>query len=291
MKSVALPDGTPMPALGLGTWRFGESAARRTADVKAVRLALEIGYRLIDTAEMYGEGGAEEVVGQALAEAQRGGGLARGDCFIVSKVYPHNASRRGTVAACERSLRRLGLDRIDLYLLHWRGPHPLAETVEAMQALQAAGKIGHWGVSNLDTDEMDELVAAGGSGCACNQVYYSPAERGPEFSLLPWLRQRGMPLMAYSPLAQGAAGDLVADETLAAIGAALATGSGAASAAQVALAWLLAQPGVCVIPKAGREAHLRENFAAASLVLTAEARGQLEARFPAPGRKRPLAML
>lgn len=287
MKTCPLPDGTPMPALGLGTWRLGESAAARPQEVAALRLALDIGYRLIDTAEMYGEGGAEEVLGAALAEALRGGGLRREALFIVSKVYPHNASRAGTVAACERSLRRLGLDQIDLYLLHWRGQHALAHTVEAMQALQATGKIRHWGVSNLDTDDMDELLAAGGSACACNQVYYSPAERGPEFSLLPWLRQRRMPLMAYSPLDQGAAGGLVTDATLAAIGAA----HGGASAAQVALAWLLAQPGVAVIPKAGSEKHLRENFAAAALSLTADDLARIDARFPPPRRQRPLAML
>ncbi len=281
---IALPDGTALPPLGLGTWRFGEQAAHRRAEVAALREAFEIGYRLIDTAEMYGEGGAETVLGQALAEAWRAGALKREDLFIVSKVYPHNASRDGTVAACERSLKRLGLDHLDLYLLHWRGQHPLAHTVAGMQALQAAGRIRHWGVSNLDTDDMQELFAAGGQACACNQVYYSPSERDVEASLLPWLRERRIPLMAYSPIDQGALGD---DDTLAAIGAR----HGGASAAQVALAWLMAQGGVLPIPKAGSAAHLRENFAAIDLRLTDDDRRAIDARFPPPRRKRPLAMI
>jgi diketogulonate reductase-like aldo/keto reductase len=283
MHTVTFPDGQTRPALGLGTWRLGESPRRRADEVAAVRLALEIGYRVIDTAEMYAEGGAEEVIGQALAEALRAGTLQREELFVVSKVYPHNASRQGTRAACERSRRRLGLDRIDLYLLHWRGQHTLAETVGAFEELQAHGAIGHWGVSNFDRDDMVELMGvAGGKACAANQVYYSLGERGAGFDLLPWLRERSMPLMAYCPIGQGA---LAADETLREIG----SGHGV-SAAQVALAWVLQQTGVMAIPKAAREAHLRENLAAANLRLSVEDLRAINKRFPPPHQRTPLAM-
>ncbi len=207
MQTLNMPHGAALPQLGLGTWHMGEAAARRGAEVAAVRSAIAMGYRLIDTAEMYGDGGAEQVVGQAIADALRAGDVRRDELFVVSKVLPHNASRRGTQAACERSLARLGLDRIDLYLLHWRGPHRLADTREALQALVQQGRIGAWGVSNFDTGDMEELAAlgpAGGAQCAANQVYYSLGERGPEFSLLPWQRAHGLPLMAYSPIDQGA---------------------------------------------------------------------------------------
>jgi diketogulonate reductase-like aldo/keto reductase len=267
--------------LGLGTWRLGESRAARTAEVAAVRQALELGYRLIDTAEMYGEGGAEEVVGTALAEAVRAGDVRREDVVVVSKVYPHNASRRGTQQACDRSRRRLGLDRIDLYLLHWRGEHPLADTVAGMHALLAAGHVGHWGVSNFDTDDLAELEAVA-DDCATDQVWYSLGQRGAEFELLPRLRRRGMPLMAYSPIDMGRA---AGDATLAAIGRARGL-----SAAQVALAAVLAQDGVVAIPKAVSPAHLRENLAAAQVVLTDDERRRIDARFPPPARKQALAM-
>jgi diketogulonate reductase-like aldo/keto reductase len=288
MHHLSLPDGTSIPALGLGTWRMGEAASAQASEVAAVRLALELGYRLIDTAEMYGEGGAETVVGRALGEALGQGTVSREQLVIVSKVYPHNASRAGTVAACERSLKRLGLDKIDLYLLHWRGQHPLRETVAGMHALQAAGKIGHWGVSNLDVDDMQELQAAGGgstgaAGCATDQVYYSLGERGVEHSLLPWLREHRMPMLAYSPIDQGA---LAKDGTLAEIGAARGF-----TAAQVALAWVLGQPGVLAIPKAVSATHLRENFEAAQIRLSAEERRRIETAYPAPKRKTPLAMI
>ena len=274
-----------MPVLGLGTWRMGESAGRRASEVAAVRAAIAMGYRLIDTAEMYGEGGAEEVVGQALAEALRAGDVKREELFVVSKVYPNNASRKGTPAACARSLARLGLDRIDLYLLHWRGEHALAETCGAMRALVDDGRIRHWGVSNFDTDDMDELAAVCGEplDCAANQVYYSVGERGPEFSLLPWQRARGMPLMAYSPIDQGA---LAADAAMGKIAERLGV-----TAAQLALAWVIAQPGVVAIPKAVREAHLRENLAAAELQLSAEDLAEIDRLHPPPRRKRPLAMI
>jgi diketogulonate reductase-like aldo/keto reductase len=283
MNSIALPDGTRLPALGLGTWHLGEAAGTRTAEVAAVRLALEIGYRAIDTAEMYGDGGAEEVVGRAVNEAMRAGAVTRDQLFIVSKVYPHNASRDGIAAACERSRRRLDLDHLDLYLLHWPGPHPLRETVAGFEALRSAGSIRHWGVSNFDTPELMALgKVAHGDRCAANQVYYSLSARGAEFSLLPWQRERSMPLMAYSPLDQGG---LVDEPVLREV----ASRHGA-TAAQVALAWLMAQPGVMVIPKAVREAHLRANFAAADLRLDAADLAAIAHRFPAPRRKLPLDM-
>lgn len=273
-----------MPRLGLGTWGMGEAPARRAEEVAAVRAAIGMGYRLIDTAEMYGEGGAEEVVGEALAQALKASEVVRDEVFIVSKVYPHNASRSGTQAACERSLRRLGLERIDLYLLHWRGQVPLAETCAALQALVEQGRIGRWGVSNFDTDDLQELFALpGGTDCAVNQVYYSLGERGAAFSLLPWQRAHGMPLMAYSPIDQGA---LARSPALQSMARRLD-----ATPAQVALAWVLSQPGVVAIPKAVSEAHQRDNLAAARLQLGAEDLAELDRLFPPPTRKRPLAML
>jgi diketogulonate reductase-like aldo/keto reductase len=289
MRQTHLPDGTSLPVLGLGTWRLGENAPARREEIHTLHAAIAMGYRLIDTAEMYGEGGAEQVVGQAVADAIRAGDVNREALFIVSKVYPHNASRQGTVAACERSLKRLGLDHIDLYLLHWRGNHPLKDTVAAMQALVAAGKIGHWGVSNFDLDDLQELASLSGDktpgpqGCATNQVYYSLSERGPEFSLLPWMRERQMPLMAYSPIDQGA---LVSDSALEAI----ARPRGL-TAAQVALAWISSQPGVLAIPKAGTLKHLQENLAASQIELDASERQAIETRFAPRRRKTPLAMI
>jgi diketogulonate reductase-like aldo/keto reductase len=283
MRSVRLPDGTIVPALGLGTWRIGESARTRHAEITAVRRAFEIGYRLIDTAEMYGEGGAEDVIGAALKDAFAADEVRREDVFIVSKIYPHNASRTAVPAACERSLRRLGLDRIDLYLLHWRGAVPLAETVAAFEALKDRGLIRHWGVSNFDVDDLKALVRLkNGAHCATNQIYYSVSQRGAEFALLPWQREHRMPAMAYSPIDQGAA---ARDATLKAIGA-----RHGASAAQIALAWVLRQPDVIAIPKAVREAHLRENWAAARIQLTADDLAEIDRRFPPPTRKSPLAM-
>jgi diketogulonate reductase-like aldo/keto reductase len=284
IRTVPIATGPAMPVLGLGTWRLGETPARRIEEVAAVRAAIRMGYRLIDTAEMYGDGGSEEVVGQAIAEALRAGEVRRDELFVVSKVLPHNASRKGTAQACARSLARLGLDRIDLYLLHWRGPHPLRETVSALRALVVEGRIGRWGVSNFDTDDMEELAALdGGVECAADQVYYSIGERGPEFSLLPWLRAHGQPLMAYSPIDQGA---LAADDAL--VGLASRHG---VTAAQIALARLLAEPGVVAIPKAVQEQHLRDNLAAASLVLTPEDIAEIDRLHPPPSRKTALAMI
>ncbi len=277
MRQVRLPDGTNVPALGQGTWKMGEGRPR-AEEVAALRLGLELGMTLIDTAEMYGDGASEEVVGEAIAGR-------RDAAFIVSKVYPHNASKRGTVAACERSLKRLHVERIDLYLLHWRGGVPLAETVAAFEGLRAAGKIGAWGVSNLDTDEMDELRGApGGMGCATDQVLYNPSARGIEFDLLPWSAAHAMPLMAYSPVGQG--GRLLRAAALAGVGR-----RHGATAAQVALAWAMRHPGVIAIPKSSSMQHVRENAAAATIELTPDDLSAIDAAFPPPRHKQSLAML
>ena len=287
IATCPLPGGGAIPALGLGTWRLGEASSRRNSEVAAIREAIALGYRLFDTAEMYGEGGAETVLGEALAGAIGANEIRRDDVFVVSKVYPHNASRKGTVAACDRSRKRLALERIDLYLLHWRGEHPLAETVSAMQDLVEAGRIAHWGVSNFDTADMHELADAveasgGGSPCASNQVYYSLSTRGPEFSLLPYLRSHGVPLMAYSPIDQGA---LLRDGAARSVGA-----RHGASAAQVALAWVLHQQGAVAIPKAADRTHLAENFRAAQLALDAGDLAELERSHPAPRRETRLSV-
>ncbi len=284
MKSIAFADGETWPALGLGTWRLGESASRRAPEVAAVRTAIELGYRVIDTAEMYGEGGAEAVVGQAIAEALRAGDVSREQLFVVSKVYPHNASRQGVVQACERSRQRLGLDALDLYLLHWRGAHALVDTVAGFEALKAGGLVRRWGVSNFDAADLTELAAVpGGRGCATNQVFYALSERGVEFDLLPRQRREKMPLMAYCPLGQG---ELARHPALAQIGARVG-----ASAAQVALAWLLQQGGVIAIPKAARAEHLRDNLAAASLALAPDDLAALDRLFPPPTNRQTLAVV
>ncbi|MDP3822441.1 MAG: aldo/keto reductase [Burkholderiales bacterium] len=283
MNTICLPQGETLPSIGLGTWRMGESSGSRRAELAAIRLAVEIGYRVFDTAEMYGEGRAEQVLGQALGDALRAHAVQREELFVVSKVYPHNASRTGTVEACERSLQRLALDQIDLYLLHWPGSFALSETVAGFEALQSAGRIRHWGVSNFDLEAMRSLVATpGGERCASNQVYYSLTERGPEFDLLPWQRERAMPVMAYSPVDQGV---LSHDRGLARLGERVG-----ATASQLALARLMAEPGVMVIPKAVREAHLRENFASGERVLTPDDITEIDRLFPSPRRKSALAM-
>jgi diketogulonate reductase-like aldo/keto reductase len=277
MQQVELPGGERVPALGQGTWYMGEQAGARRAEVAALRRGIELGMTLIDTAEMYGEGGAEIVVGEAVAGR-------RDEVFIVSKVYPHNASAKGTIAACERSLQRLDTDRIDLYLLHWRGRHPLAETVAAFERLQRDGKIRHWGVSNLDTDDMEELFGVpGGTACAVDQILLNLTRRGPEFDLLPWCRRHAVPVMAYSPIEQGrlpASTEL--DQVARRHGVDRFT---------IALAWVLHHPGVIAIPKAGSLAHLEANRRAADLRLDGEDLALLDRAFPPPRRKRPLEML
>lgn len=276
-RMVALPGGERVPAIGQGTWYMGERATARAAEVEALRRGMDLGLTLIDTAEMYADGAAEEVVGEAVAGR-------RAEVFIVSKVYPHNASRAGVEEACERSLRRLRTDVIDLYLLHWRGNHPFAETIAGFEALRTAGKIRHWGVSNLDTDEMEELLAArGGTACAANQVLYNPSRRGPEFDLLPFLAEAGIPAMAYSPIEQarlprgGALGEVARKHGV--------------DPYQVALAWVIRSGDVIAIPKASRVAHVEMNAAALGLVLDAEDLAAIDRAFPPPRRKVALAML
>jgi diketogulonate reductase-like aldo/keto reductase len=256
-----------MPRLGIGTWRMGERAERRTAEVAAIRLALDLGMTLVDTAEMYGEGGAEEVVGEAIDGR-------RHDVYLVSKIYPQNATRRGTVAACERSLQRLRTDRLDLYLLHWRGGTPLADVVEQLERLVTYGKIVRWGVSNFDVDDMDELWAAGGHGAAANQILFNLKAREAEWALLPWCRRHHVVAMAYTPLGEGR---LLRHRTLAAIAK-----RHDVTPATIALAWVLAQQDVVTIPKAVRPEHVRENHAALAVALTAEDRSELDQAFPAP---------
>lgn len=263
--------------LGQGTWMMGERSGNRAAEIAALRLGIELGMTLIDTAEMYAGGGAEEVVGEAIA-----GGRDR--VFLVSKVLPSNASRAATVRACEASLRRLGTDRIDLYLLHWRGGVPLAETVDAFERLKAEGKIRHWGVSNFDADDMDELAGVpAGNAVQTNQVLYNLATRGIEFDLLPQARDAGLPVMAYSPIAQG---DLGTERRLADI-----AGRHGATPAQVALAFVLSRPGVIAIPKATQPEHVRANRAAADLALSAADLAELDRLFAPPTGKLPLAMI
>jgi diketogulonate reductase-like aldo/keto reductase len=278
MRNVRFPDGASVPALGQGTWRMGEQAARARDEAAALRLGVELGMTLIDTAEMYGEGGSEQVVGRAIA------GL-RDKVFLVSKVYPHNASRAGTLAACERSLKRLNTDRLDLYLLHWRGGVPLAEFVDSAERLKRDGKIVRWGVSNFDVDDSEELFALpGGDSCAANQVLYNPEARGIEFDLIPWCQEHGVPVMAYSPLGQG--GRLLKSAALKRV----AERHGVPPAS-IAIAFSLRLPGVISIPKASGLDHVRANAAAASLVLGEEDLTELDAAFPAPKRKQALGMI
>ena len=274
---VALPDGTRVPALGLGTWTMGERRARAAAEVAALVCGFDLGLMLVDTAEMYGDGGAEKVVAQAIAKR-------RERVFVVGKVYPHNAGRKSAISACERSLARLGTDHLDLYLLHWRGRIPLAETVDAFERLRADGKIRRWGVSNFDIDDMRELFALpDGRRCATNQVLYHLRERGIEWALLPWLAEHRIPLMAYSPLAQGA---LVRSRVLTAIARELD-----ATAAQLALAWLLRRPDVIVIPQSANLEHVRSIAQAARLRLAATTLARLDAAFPPPAGPRPLSVI
>lgn len=276
MRTIGLPGGDRVPCLGQGTWMMGDRRERRAAEIAALRVGIELGMTLIDTAEMYGEGASETLTGEAIA------GM-RDQLFLVSKAYPQNASRERLARSCEASLKRLGTDRLDLYLLHWRGNVPMAETVEAMEKLQQDGKIRHWGVSNLDTDDMEELETAGGAACATDQILYNLSRRGPEHDLLPWLAERAIPAMAYSPVEQGR---LLGNPDLAAI----ASGIGA-TPSQLALAWVLRRPGMIAIPKASSVEHVRENRAAADLVLDAEMLARLDVLFPPPRGPRPLEML
>jgi diketogulonate reductase-like aldo/keto reductase len=277
IPTTSLPSGTPMPIYGLGTWRMGENARRRADEIAALRHGIARGIRLIDTAEMYGDGEAESIVAEAV-------GPRRDEMFIVSKVLPGNSSRRGTIAACERSLKRLKTDRVDLYLLHWRGAPPLAETLAAFEELMHAGKILNWGVSNFDIGEMEELsVLVGADKCATNQVLYNLSRRGIEHDLMPYCRARAMPIMAYSPIEQG--------RMLNHAGLREVAARHHATPAQVALAWLLRQDGVIVMPKSTSVRHLDENIAALDLKLTPGDLATLDKHFPPPDGPEPLDML
>ncbi len=277
LPRVTLPDGESVPAFGLGTWHMGEDRRRAAEEAAAVKLGIELDMTLIDTAEMYGNGAAEEIVAQAAA------GL-RERLFIVSKVLPYNASQKGVVEACERSLKRLKTDRIDLYLLHWRGSVPLAETLAGFAQLKRDGKIRHHGVSNFNTDDMQEWVGlAGGETVASNQILYNLARRGPQYELIPWCRERRISIMAYSPIEQGR---ILGNKTLQEVAA-----RHGATAAQVALAWLLRQDGMIVIPKATKAEHVRENRGALDLALDAQDLAALDRAFPPPKGRSALGML
>lgn len=281
MKTVALPSGEQLPAYGQGTWNMGDDRAARAEELATLRLGLDSGATLIDTAEMYGDGRSEELVGEAIAGR-------RDEVFLVTKVLPenaaHNASRKGVPAACERSLRRLKTDRIDLYLLHWRGSIAFAETIEAFAALQQAGKIRHYGVSNLDLSEMQGWwKIPGGAAVAANQLLYNLARRGIEWDLLPWLRERRVPVMAYSPLEQGR---LLRDAKLAEFAK-----RNVMTPSQAALAWLLSKESVIVIPKTGRRDRLKENLGALERPLSAAQLAELDRLFAPPAGPQPLEML
>jgi diketogulonate reductase-like aldo/keto reductase len=277
MKRVALPSGETMPALGQGTWYFGEDPDRRQEEIASIRRGIDLGLTLIDTAEMYGEGRSELLVGEAIAGQ-------RGKVFIVSKVYPHNASRRAMHTACNNSLRRLSIDAIDLYLLHWPGEVPIEETVEAFEALKRDGKIRHWGVSNLDLEQMKTLGSQhGGESVQTNQVLYNLGQRGIEWDLLPWLRQHRIPVMAYSPFEHGR---LLRSRPLAAFAR-----KHVMTPAQVAIAWLLAQDGVIAIPKTASIKRLEENAATLERRLTQAQLRELDSLFPSPNGPSPLAMI
>ncbi len=277
MRTLKLPSGQLIPVLGMGTWRMGENALHRQSEIDALRHGLDLGFSLIDTAEMYGEGGAEEVIAQAIANR-------RESAFLVSKVYPHNASKQKAIAACERSLKRLKTDYLDLYLLHWRGSVPLAETLEAFETLQQSGKIRSYGVSNFDIEDMQEVSQLkGGKGIVTNQVLYNLMRRGIEWNLLPWCRQQNIPIMAYSPIEQGR---LLNNKTIKAIAQ-----QRGVTAAIVAIAWLLHQEDIIVIPKSSRIDHVEQNYAAKDLKLSAEELAALNVAFPPPTKPVSLEML
>jgi diketogulonate reductase-like aldo/keto reductase len=279
MRTVALPDGKHVPVLGQGTWKLGESKSARAGEISALRLGIELGMTLIDTAEMYGDGGAEDVVGESIHGQHK-------DVFVVTKIYPHNASHVELPKACQGSLTRLGLEAIDLYLLHWRERRPpLRETVETFEELRLAGSIRRWGVSNFDVDDMNELMSLEqGRKCSANQVLYNLENREIEFDLLPWSRTHKIPIMAYSPV--GHSGELLKNAVLRKI-----ANRHNATPAQVALAWVLRQPEVIAIPKASTERHVRDNANSLKIKLTEEDLTALDREFPPPKSKKPLPML
>jgi diketogulonate reductase-like aldo/keto reductase len=277
MRAVRLPAGETIPVLGMGTWHLAEGRHPPEVEIEALRTGLDLGMTLVDTAEMYGDGASERLIGQAIAGR-------RDDVFLVSKVLPHHATFRGTIAACEASLDRLGTDRLDLYLLHWRGPVPLEETVGAFEELKRAGLIRHWGVSNFDIDDMIELNdLPGGGAVQTDQVLYNLTRRGIEWNLLPWCQENGVPIVAYSPIEQGR---LVGHPVLRGIAV-----RHKATSAQVALAWVVSHPGVCAIPEAGTPDHVRQDFGALRVVLRQDDIVELDAAFPPPPRPVPLQVL
>ena len=277
MRVAFLPSGESVSALGLGTWMMGERPDRRTDEIAALNLALDLGMNVVDTAEMYGNGGAEKLIAKAV-------GHRRGEMFLVSKVLPQHATRAGTVAACNASLKRLNTNHLDLYLLHWRGSVPLEDTLAGFDDLTKAGKVRHWGVSNFDVDDMEELMALpGGTNLQTNQVLYNLTRRGIEFDFVPWCRKRRIPTMAYSPIEQGR---LLKNARLKSIAA-----RHGATPAQIALAWVLRQDGVIAIPKAGTPDHVRENAAAVDITLTPQDLTDLDSAFPPPRKKAPLELL
>ena len=277
MKHVTLPSGEQIPALGMGTWMIGENRSTRADEIATLQHGIDLGMTLIDTAEMYGEGAAEQGVGEAI----RG---RRDAVFLVSKVYPHHASLQGTAVACERSLKRLGVECLDLYLLHWRGSIPLSETVEAFERLRGQGKIRHWGVSNLDQGDMAELCEQpAGARVAVNQVLYNLSRRGVEWDLLPWCEERRIPVMAYSPIEQA--------RLLQHRGVRDLAGRLGMTPAQLALAWLLRRDQLVAIPKASTRSHLEDNFAALQCTLDSAVLAELDRLFPPPRRATPLEML
>ncbi|OXS76762.1 aldo/keto reductase [Domibacillus enclensis] len=281
-RTVCLPDGTLVPAIGQGTWNMGENPAEKKAEIAALRLGVDLGMSLIDTAEMYGEGKSEQVVGEAIK------GI-RDDVFLVSKVYPHNAGKDRLFSSCEQSLKRLGTDHLDLYLLHWRGRVPMAETIEGMEQLKKEGKIARWGVSNFDTDDMKELLnTPGGGNCATNQVLYHLGSRGIEYDLLPWHQQNNVPIMAYSPLAQGGSlrKELLHDPVVRKI-----ADAHQAEPLQVALAWSIRSNHVIAIPKAGKEKHVTANAQASALLLNTDELNQLDTVFSPPAQRMPLDII
>jgi diketogulonate reductase-like aldo/keto reductase len=277
MPEAPLPSGETIPVLGQGTWRLGAGGHPQQEEISALRLGIDLGMTLIDTAEMYGDGASERLVGHAIADR-------RDDAFVVTKVLPHHATHRGTISACRNSLRRLGTDHVDLYLLHWRGPVPLEETLAAFADLVQAGAIRHWGVSNFDTADLGELMSVpGGIAVETDQVLYNLDRRGVEWDLLPLCRRRGIPVMAYSPIAQGR---LLGHPVLRAV----AERHGA-TPAQVALAWVIRDEGVTAIPQAGTPEHVRENHGALDVGLTASDLGALDRAFPPPDGPQPLEVL
>ena len=277
MRVAFLPSGESVSALGLGTWMMGERPDKRTDEIAALNLALDLGMNVVDTAEMYGNGGAEKLIAKAV-------GHRRGEMFLVSKVLPQHATRAGTVAACNASLKRLNTNHLDLYLLHWRGSVPLEDTLAGFDDLTKAGKVRHWGVSNFDVDDMEELMALpGGTNLQTNQVLYNLTRRGIEFDFVPWCRKRRIPTMAYSPIEQGR---LLKNARLKSIAA-----RHGATPAQIALAWVLRQDGVIAIPKAGTPDHARENAAAVDITLTPQDLIDLDSAFPPPREKVPLELL